>query len=92
MNKLTFKQKGCYIVTASSGVDSIEVEYFQDLRDDFLAGSFFGRLLINTYYRISPTIAAQIAQHEILRKLAYYSTVYPLYMLFKNILGIPYKK
>ena len=51
------KSKGCYIATAVYGsYDCPEVWTLRRYRDYTLAENFFGRLFINLYYAISPTL------------------------------------
>jgi hypothetical protein len=52
------KKKGCFIATAVYGSeDAKEVRRFYQFRDQRLAPTFFGRLLILVYYRFSPPLA-----------------------------------
>jgi len=52
---------GCFIATVVCGIDSEEVRILRRFRDNVLADSAAGRLLVRIYYRISPAIASVIA-------------------------------
>lgn len=60
-------QGGCFIATAVYG-SSIEPEVlaFRRFRDEILANSKVGLLLVRFYYLISPTLARLISKHTIL--------------------------
>ena len=54
----THQQSGCYITTSTYGsFDAPEVLCLRQYRDNVLLASWIGRLFIETYYRISPSIA-----------------------------------
>ncbi len=52
---------GCFIATAACGIDSEEVMILRHFRDAVLLKSPLGRLLVRTYYRLSPPVASLIA-------------------------------
>lgn len=65
------KTSGCFIATAAYGSSSAsEVELLRSWRDEVLLQTYYGRLFVDWYYRISPTIAALIRPHQRARKLA----------------------
>ena len=51
---------GCFIATATCGLDSEEVIILRHFRDTILVNSILGRLFVKIYYRISPSIASFI--------------------------------
>ncbi len=55
------KKEGCYIATAVYGsYDAPEVRILRKYRDEVLQNSFWGRVFIKTYYKLSPPIANQL--------------------------------
>lgn len=59
----------CFIVSASCGPDSREVQYFRDFRDVKLCKSLCGRFVIKTYYCFAPSLAPLISKSEVLKSL-----------------------
>ena len=53
---------GCYIVTATAGYNSLELDYFYSFRDNYLKKSSFGKKFITFYYSVSPSIARIISK------------------------------
>lgn len=51
---------GCFIATATCGLNSEEVIILRHFRDAILVNSILGRLFVKMYYRISPPIASFI--------------------------------
>ena len=55
------KKEGCYIATAVYGsYDAPQVRILRRYRDEVLKNSFWGRVFIKTYYKLSPPIADQL--------------------------------
>jgi hypothetical protein len=61
---------GCFIATAAYGSPmERHVKILKDFRDNFLMNNWPGRVLVDAYYRYSPSIADFIAQHAGLRAI-----------------------
>ncbi len=58
----------CFIATAAYGSESAEeINILREFRDEYLLESPLGRLLVGTYYRVSPPIASIIENNRLLR-------------------------
>jgi glucose/arabinose dehydrogenase len=61
----------CFIATAAFGSPlAPEVQTLRDFRDCYLLTNTPGRVFVAAYYRISPSVAALIGRHAVLRALA----------------------
>jgi hypothetical protein len=66
--KQTQAAKPCFVATAAFGnCDAPEVIFLRAYRDESLSRNALGRAFIQTYYVISPSLAAVIAKSELLR-------------------------
>lgn len=64
------KKGGCYVATAVYGsYDCPEVWTLRRFRDDTLAGTWYGRAFIHTYYAISPTLVKWFGHTEWFKKM-----------------------
>jgi hypothetical protein len=62
--------KKCFIATAAFGSDlDSHVTAFRQFRNEFLLSSALGKILVKTYYRLSPPLAQFISQSDLLRTL-----------------------
>lgn len=58
------KFKKCFIATAAYGDSNApEVVAFRNFRDEYLLMKKWGRLFVNIYYQLSPTIAHYLEKH-----------------------------
>lgn len=58
---------GCFIATAVyQDCDAPEVQFFKHYRDTMLKNTAYGRILIRTYYLISPNLAKYIGKSKFL--------------------------
>jgi len=81
------KEKGCFIATAVYGSPlSEEIDILRKFRDKVLLKSNLGRFATNTYYKLSPPIAAFISRHDFLRNMIGHLIVYPFTKLAKDFL------
>jgi len=59
---------GCFIATAAYGTDTTkEIDILREFRDVVLLPNSLGAGFVSLYYKISPSIANFISQHEVLR-------------------------
>jgi uncharacterized CHY-type Zn-finger protein len=67
-NKFTwspYKDNSCFIATAAYGTPlAPEIQVLRNWRDNSLIKTKHGRLFVDAYYRISPTIAKNIEKSE----------------------------
>ncbi|MZP83328.1 MAG: hypothetical protein GT596_11505 [Bacteroidales bacterium] len=86
INQHTFRTKGCYIVTATAGYNSRELDFFYYFRDNYLDGNKIGEKFIKFYYSFSPQLANIISKSKILKSFSYKVIVKPCYYFLKMIL------
>jgi exonuclease VII large subunit len=79
-------KKGCYVVTATCGASSPEVRFCYHVRDEYLTKTRLGRIVIKSYYCISPSLAALISKHAAVKTLSYILIVRPVYRVLSRIL------
>lgn len=72
------RDRRCFIATAASGPDAPEVETLRGFRDAVLMPRPAGRLLVRTYYRLSPPLARVIATRPWLRAAVRHGLVRPV--------------
>ena len=61
---------GCYVATAVYGsYDCPQVWTLRRYRDDTLAGTWYGRAFIHTYYAISPTLVKWFGETQWFKNL-----------------------
>jgi len=62
------KKSPCFIATAAYGSPlHPHIDVLRDFRDKYLMPSKLGRLLVECYYRYSPSVADFIAKHKIFK-------------------------
>jgi subtilisin family serine protease len=65
---------GCFIATAAYGSRMAQqVKTLADFRDKFLLTNSTGRILVRSYYKVSPPLADFIARHDTLRAVTRWS-------------------
>jgi len=77
---------GCFIATAAYGTElSPEVTILRTFRDRVLLTNSLGQAFVDCYYRVSPPIAAIVAEHELIKRAVrwgltpfVYAVKYPL--------------
>ena len=67
---------GCFIATAAySDYDHPDVQLLRKFRDRYLLTSSFGRILVDMYYRYSPTLARYMAKHTPIKVLVRFNFI-----------------
>jgi hypothetical protein len=61
---------GCFIATAAYGSPlALELDVLRAFRDRKMLRSKAGKIMVLTYYRVSPPIASLVARKEILKRI-----------------------
>lgn len=61
---------GCFIATAAYGSPlAPQLTVFRNFRDNFMIRNMVGKLLVQTYYAVSPPLADFISRHRDLRRI-----------------------
>jgi len=86
--RLKDKESGvCFIATAAYGTPlAPEITVLREFRDKKLETSYIGSLLVNVYYKISPSVADFIRQREIMKKITR-SFLKPIIFVIKEFMG-----
>ena len=62
--------KWCFIATAAYGIPiAEEVIVLRQFRNEYLLTNPIGKVFVDTYYKISPSISGFIRQHPVLKKM-----------------------
>ncbi|MCK4814600.1 hypothetical protein KA005_02425, partial [bacterium] len=82
------KALSCFIATAAYGSPlHPHLDILRDFRDKYLMPSKFGRLLVECYYRYSPSVADFIAKHKALKVMVRISLL-PLVVFSYSLLHL----
>ena len=78
---------GCFIITATMGnVNHPKVIFLKQFRNQYLLKSIAGRIFIDLYCTVSPTIAKFIKKSTLLRKLCFVTIVIPIEKFAKYLM------
>lgn len=76
---------GCFIATAAYGTPLAgEIDELRDFRDTWLLSTPLGSAFVGTYYRLSPPVADQVAQHAGLRRFVQVALI-PIVFIVKMV-------
>ena len=79
------EQKPCFVATAAYGTPvSEEIDILRQFRDELLLGNPVGRKFVAAYYKLSPSIAESISEHQVLRTVVRECFVNPVVVLVKR--------
>jgi hypothetical protein len=79
-------KSGCFVATAAFGdYNAPEVLYLSAFRDQALNHSPLGRAFVRSYYKISPPLAAIIANSTLLRLLVRGLVLKPIIFLLRSV-------
>jgi predicted amidophosphoribosyltransferase len=83
------KKGGCFIATAVYGSDTMpDVVLLREFRDTILVRSRLGRMIVNTYYYLSPPLARVISTKLLFRNLVRKFFIQPIvYICTSNMRG-----
>jgi len=82
LRKSRIKKTGCFIVTATYGSPYMaKVEPFRIFRDKALMSNRLGRLLVDSYYLVSPSIAVKIRNSYVLKTIIRTFIIDPIHTL-----------
>ena len=77
--------EGCFIATAAYGTPcTAELQILREFRNEHLLKNAFGRLFVNAYYQVSPSIASHIEKHGIAKLLTRTILIEPMLWIIKN--------
>ncbi len=78
----------CFIATATYGSQSAEeVLTLRQFRDRYLSTTKVGRFIIDTYYKMSPSLAQVIARSNVLKTVSA-ATLFPIVILASFLLSL----
>ena len=80
----------CFIATATYGSQSAgEVLTLRQFRDRYLSSTKAGRLIVHTYYKMSPSLAQVIEGSNVLKAISA-ATLFPIVILASFLLSLSY--
>ncbi len=84
--KSSTTEEGCFIATAAYGTPCVlELQILRQFRNEHLMKNAFGRLFVNAYYQVSPTIASFIGRYEITKSFTRAILIKPIVVIIKNL-------